>query len=431
MRHRLFSALLPMVGLWVFCLNWSAVRLECQTMAHPSAQHPALGIENALDSSSPMLSPSGYTAWRAFLRKTLNIPETLPELQPQILRTFTPATGVCAQHIRYTTESGARVSAVLYLPENATGVLPGIVIVNDSGDSKSIWYDYYAGMLYARTGAAVLTYDSASVSPRSRKSLLKKLAQSSSPDLPKYSLQPGSRMVVDVLQAVSYLQQRQEVDSHRIAVLGYSGGSLTALLASAIDPRIFTVVLAGGGDFDGPGGYWESSHPGYQSQMYKALRLMGSPYASRSAMIYALHEEIGPTLVINGSKDSVMDIWHHDPAFFNQLKQQIIAIHGTTEEAFDVMFLPNTGRGPTFLSKDAVLWLNHQLHFANWKDDFIRKLPEIQVSQWRQSHPRPIYQRNENWQNANDLRVPDLDVPTLPREELDSYSGAMLEAQTK
>jgi hypothetical protein len=37
--------------------------------------------------------------------------------------------------------------------------MPGIVVVNGHGGDKASWYAYYTGVLYARAGAVVLTYD--------------------------------------------------------------------------------------------------------------------------------------------------------------------------------------------------------------------------------------------------------------------------------
>ena len=36
---------------------------------------------------------------------------------------------------------------------------PSLIVVNDHGGDKSSWYCYWAGILYARAGAVVLTYD--------------------------------------------------------------------------------------------------------------------------------------------------------------------------------------------------------------------------------------------------------------------------------
>jgi dienelactone hydrolase len=60
-------------------------------------------------------------------------------------------------------------------------------------------------------------------------------------------------MQVDVMQAVSYLAERPEVDASRIATVGYSMGAFITGITGAMDTRIHAVLLSGGGDYDGPG----------------------------------------------------------------------------------------------------------------------------------------------------------------------------------
>ncbi|MHB1022889.1 MAG: alpha/beta hydrolase [Acidobacteriaceae bacterium] len=428
MQCKLLSTPMATTAIGVLCLTLSATGLLSQTNAPPSTRLGGLSARLSSDPSPGILSPAGYEAWRTILRHTLRIPSALSNLQAQSLNSFSPTADVRAERIRYTADRGMRVSAVLYLPQNATAPLPGIVIVNGAGDGKSSWYDSYAGLLYAKAGAAVLTYDPVDLIQHNKKAIPQKHARPTSSTAPETAIQTGSMMVVSVLQAVNYLRQRREVDPHRIAVLGYAEGSLTSLLASALDSQISALVLAGGGDFDGPGGYWETSRPGDLGQTYTSLRLIGQPYADRAAMIYALHAEYGPTLVINGTHDSMVSAWHHGPAFFSPLEQQVSSLNGTQNHPFNVIFLPDTGHSPSFLSKDAVLWLNHQLHFANWTENFIRKLPEMQVSQWMQSYRLPFHKMSADWQSAGTLKVPNLNTRPLPPKELDGASGTTLAA---
>ena len=66
-------------------------------------------------------------------------------------------------------------------------------------------------------------------------------------------------MMTDVMQAVSYLAQRPDVDPRRLAAMGYSMGSFVLGLACAVETRLNACVLVGGGNLDGDGGYWDSS----------------------------------------------------------------------------------------------------------------------------------------------------------------------------
>jgi len=91
-------------------------------------------------------------------------------------------------------------------------------------------------------------------------------------------------MVTDLMQAVSYLSQRTEVDPKRVAACGYSMGSFILAVTGAIDERLCACVLVGGGNLDGIDGYWDNSKPVCQGIPYQSLAFLGD----RPAAIYAL-----------------------------------------------------------------------------------------------------------------------------------------------
>src|SRR2546425_9802075 len=107
----------------------------------------------------------------------------------------------------------------------------------------------------------------------------------------------GGLMMTEVMQAVSYLTSRPEVDGGRIAAMGYSMGSFVLSLACAVDVRLHACVLVGGGNLDGPGGYWDTSGKSMcQSIPYQSLSFLGD----RGATLYDLHASRGATLILNG-----------------------------------------------------------------------------------------------------------------------------------
>ena len=107
--------------------------------------------------------------WRSQIRSTLFIPDPLPSHGPETHGRFRPALGVVAERITYETQFGLRVPAILYLPEQPRGKVPALIIVNGHGGDKFTWYAFYSGILYARAGAAVLTYDPIGEGERIRK----------------------------------------------------------------------------------------------------------------------------------------------------------------------------------------------------------------------------------------------------------------------
>jgi len=245
---------------------------------------------------------------RAEIRENFFVPDPLPPLNPITHRRFEPAPGVVSEAVTYATQLGTRVPAILYLPKpkpkTATDRIPGFIVVNGHGGDKYSWYSYYSGVLYARAGAAVLTYDQAGEGERnaSRKSGTRTHDRLKGDDVLARRL--GGLMMTDVMQAVSYLCSRPEVDGQRIGAAGYSMGSFVLALTGAVEPRLRACVLVGGGNIDGVDGYWDNSKPMCQGLPYRSLRFLGD----RGAVIYALHASRGPTLIYNGLADSVVDL---------------------------------------------------------------------------------------------------------------------------
>ncbi len=133
------------------------------------------------------------------------------------------------------------------------------MIVNGHSGDKASWYAFYSGVLYAKAGAVVVTYDPVGEYERNSNRDSDTKAHDTFVPGPEMPQRMGGQMITDVMQAVGYLAQRPDVDPTRIGVAGYSMGSFHAGIAGALDPRIHALILSGGGNFDGPGGYWDSS----------------------------------------------------------------------------------------------------------------------------------------------------------------------------
>ncbi len=323
-------------------------------------------------------------AWRHEIRKQLFVPSPLPALRAKTWSTFSPMPGVLADRVTYETAQGMRVPAIVYRPDPKVyrwkGRLPGVVVVNGHGGDKFSWYAVYSGLLFARAGAVVVTYDPIGEGERNARRASR---ESPSPhdkvvDLPHWGQRLAGLMQTDVMQAVSYLRAQPEVDGSRIAVLGYSMGSFVAGLAGALDPRIHALVLSGGGTFDGPHGDWDSGRLPCQAPPYRALGVLGD----RPAILYALNADRGPTLVMNGDADTVMRMSAHPPAWFADVRSRAIGIHGSGTNMFTAVLYPGVSHRPSWVDLDGALWLNRQLHFALWDDDAIRLAGTTHISEW-------------------------------------------------
>jgi beta-galactosidase len=323
---------------------------------------------------------SGQDGIISQIKSTLFVPEPLPTLQTEHYGEFEPAPGVVAERVSYATNYGLRVPAIVYRPKNVPpDKMPGIVVVNGHGGDKFTWYAYYTGILYARAGAVVLTYDP--IGEGERNAQRKDGSRQHDPTVapPEMGRRMGGLMITDVMQAISYLASRRDVDAKRMAAVGYSMGSFVLGLTCAVDTRLNSCVLAGGGNLDGPGGYWDSSSKKMcQAIPYQSLLFLGD----RGAVLYSLHAERGATLIINGSADDVVSMPEMGAAFFEDLRKRTVALHGNDHNVFDFQFVPGGGHRPYFLTKPAALWLEKRLNFPNWTRDTVARMPETHISEW-------------------------------------------------
>jgi dienelactone hydrolase len=365
-------------------------------------------------------------AWRNQIRKTLYIPQPLPKLSVQNYGSFSPAPGVIAERITYGTEYGMRIPAVLYMPEHHANHMPALIVVNGHGGDKYSWYSFYTGILYARAGGVVLTYDPIGEGERNSQRRSGTRAHDKVVDVPGYAQHLSGLMITDVMQGVSYLLQRSDVDPRRIATLGYSMGSFVSAITAAVDTRIHAVVLSGGGDLDGPGGYWDkSSKLMCQAIPWKSLSVIGD----RPAVIYALNEERGPTFLINGSADTLVDIPHHLEPYFADLRKRVVAITGTSKNIFDTYFVPNVSHRPNWVTRPAALWLQQELHFPAWTVEQINALPETHISEWAKQNDVSMDKGYIQEDREGGVMALGTGVPNVPRTQLNVLTDEQWQQQ--
>jgi dienelactone hydrolase len=363
-------------------------------------------------SQAQVASKKQIDQWRQQIKQALFIPDPLPALDPEQLGTFAPTPDVTAERVSYRTEYGVRVPAIVYRPTTAPKAkLPAMVLVNGHGGDKSSWYAYYTAIVYAHAGAVVLTYDpiGAGESNDDRKPGAGE-HDTKILDPPTMPARMGGRMVTDIMQAISYLTQRPDVDPHRVAVLGFSMGSFTSVLAGAVDPRIHALLLTGGGDIDGPDGYWDRSAIMCQGGPYRALSFLGD----RPAILYTLNARRGTTFIINGTADTVVDIPHHEQDFFDALRLRVIALNGNTHGVFDTYFDPGASHRPNWMTLTAADWLNKNLHFPNWPQH-----PATEsMRAWATSVGYQLNKSSDRDDRDAGLTIPTANVPLLTQDQL-------------
>ena len=363
------------------------------------------------------------THWRREIRQALFVPTPLPPLATEKYGSIQPAPGVTADKVSYSSEFGLRVPAVIYRPAQKTSKrMPAIVIVAGHGGDKASWYEYYTGVLYARAGAVVLTYDPIGEGERNDEHRDGTSEHDRVIDIPTMPARMGGVMDTDVLQAVSYLRSRSDVDPHRIAVMGFSMGTFVAAIAGADDPRIHALLIVGGGDLDGPGGYWDaSSKVMCQSGPYRALRFLGD----RPAVLYTLNARRGSTFVINGTADTVVAIPTHGPDFFAALRARVIRLNGGTQGVFTTYFDPGASHRPSWMTPMAATWLNRQLHFPAWRNTPVSSLPVLSMRAWAARVGYRLGHSSGREDRDAGIRMLKAPVPLLTADELDVMPRAV------
>jgi dienelactone hydrolase len=374
------------------------------------------------------LTPEMVDAYRKQIRSDLFVPDPLPPLEATVHRHFEPAPGVSAEAVTYQSQFGLRVPAILYLPNPLpkSGKLPGFVVVNGHGGDKYSWYAFYSGVLYARAGAAVLTFDPVGEGERNiqRKSGTRAHDRIKGDEVMARRL--AGLFMTDVMQAVSYLSTRPEVDASRIGAGGYSLGSFVLALTGAVETRLRACVLAGGGNLDGPEGYWDNSgKPMCQSLPYRSLNFLGD----RPAAIYALHAARGPTLVWNGLADTVVSMDKTPPPFFEDLRTRVAKLRGNEEGIFETGFTPGASHRPYFVTKPVALWLKKQLNFPTWTAEQIEAMPESHVSEWAAANKVFIDKGYASEDREGGVQALGANVPGLNRETLNVFTADEWEQQ--
>ena len=125
---------------------------------------------------------------------------------------------------------GLKLTGVLHVPDGAEAPLPAIIVLHGFGSNKNGGVSMAAAQVFASFGYITLRFDMRgcgdSEGERGRVICLEQ--------------------VEDLMNAVSFLLQRPEVNPKRIAVMGHSFGAAVAIYGAALDPRLAACVSSGG-----------------------------------------------------------------------------------------------------------------------------------------------------------------------------------------
>jgi dienelactone hydrolase len=319
------------------------------------------------------------------IQQTFHVPNPLPSLDVGKHGSFEVEPGIVADRVTYNTQLNMRVPAIVYHPADTSVKRPAIIIVNGHGGDKYTWYAFYAGVMYARAGAVVVTYDPIGEGERNgqHKSGTRAHDKYVPPD--ENGRWMGGLMMTDIRQATSYLLQRPDVDANRIAMAGYSMGSFVTSWACAVETRVHACAPTAGAVLDEPGGTLDSSSKKMcQAIPYQSLQFLGD----RGPAIFALAAQHAAVLIHNGSSDEVVNIPTHGEAFFRDMRDRTAKLLGPdSKKVFEYSFTPDGGHRPYFITRPVAEWFNKQLHFPNWE---AISHDETHISEWAARNNVPM-----------------------------------------
>lgn len=174
-------------------------------------------------------------------------PETKPPLMYQVTGTY-KGDGYQVQNIVYQSRPGFFVTGNLYLPENPTSKMPGIIIFPSHHYPKIQGELKDCGMIWARTGCAVLVIDRVGCGEMIETIPWYRMAYHSEYLLETQLYLIGHHrlgwMAWDIIRGVDIFYELGNIDKEKIILMGAvtSGGGIPAGLASIFDDRFSAVI---------------------------------------------------------------------------------------------------------------------------------------------------------------------------------------------
>jgi hypothetical protein len=123
-------------------------------------------------------------------------------------------------------------------------------------------------------------------------------------------------------------------------------------------------------------------------------------------------------LVMNGDADTVMDMAHHGPDWFASVRDRAIALRGTDRNVFTTILYPGISHRTSWVDRDGVSWLAHQIHFADWTDAQIASEPTTHISTWAHANNVDIASNYIREDREGGLDALGTGFPGLRREDL-------------
>lgn len=208
---------------------------------------PAPSLPAGQETSSFSMTPIGAEGF-AVLREFFRYDDSVPLEARQVDRIAGPGF-VREKHV-FRGIRDSRVPAYLALPTTGTAPYPCVILLHGIGGSKEGWWEEEAshsgrlltdGLLAA--GFCVLALDAEYHGER--------LGNNDYESAAVFTFERGwmqrtrdmiVQSVVEHRRAIDFLETRDDVDTSRIGVVGYSMGGMMTFLLTAMEPRVSTAV---------------------------------------------------------------------------------------------------------------------------------------------------------------------------------------------
>lgn len=351
---------------------------------------------------------------RAYLRQRCGIPTKRVPLNPRIVGRV-EYDDYTLEKLVYDTEPSASIPAHLYLPKGVDGPVPAIVLAHGHGGSKSVFFNQYAGQLYAKAGVAVLSTDPLGEEERDPDGRIgTRTHDRISQEAQSLGRPVLGAMVWDLMCGIDYLATRPEVDSARIGVAGHSLGAIVGMYLAALDERVSAAALAAM-YFVPPRGQKFCTEGIYELHeervTYPQLLALAAPRC-------AVFIPVGGDDAICGGK-AVCEAGF--TTFRSETMDQFQSLG--VPEHFATHIYANAGHRAYFLKRESLLWFEQHLGLPKLTLADIRALPTVGMAEWAAANGVVFEQLYGTQSHYGGMTVPDVGVRHIDPADLACLSA--------
>ena len=196
----------------------------------------------------PRISEEGFRARLGFFQYDRSIP-----LEARLVREWDNETTLRQKFVLRGAQ-GFLVPGYLEIPKNQPAPHPLVLLLHGWSGNKEQWYEdqniISGGPMrkaLLEAGYAVLMIDAATHGERSHEIDFQHVNAFDDPNAPPRKnyftfAEIAIQTVKDYRRALDYVEQRQEIDSSRIGLVGYSMGGMMAFYLLSVEPRIKVAV---------------------------------------------------------------------------------------------------------------------------------------------------------------------------------------------